>query len=149
MLPQLNVTQNLKHRTVDCISNTIHFSKLIFTLHLETHLLVDQHRSEVHIKTSLHCMNLLRDEKTQGRGGVGWRDCLVVKTIDYSFQRTEVQFSVSPWWLTIVCNVVHRHISKKNTYTHTFFLKEAGRTFGNRTLTDHWWSHPHYFINFF
>lgn len=65
-------------------------------------------------------MNLLQDRRTQGKEGGG--DGLVVKTIDYSFQRTEVQFSVSPWWLTIVCNVVHRHICKKKCI-HIIFFK--------------------------
>lgn len=64
LLPRLNVTQNLKQHIVYYVSN-IHFSKLIFTLHLETHLLVDNDRSEIHIKTSLYCMNLLRDRKRQ------------------------------------------------------------------------------------
>lgn len=69
LLPQLNVTQNLKQYTVYYISNMIHFSKLIFTLHLETHLLVDQDSPEVCIKTSLHCMNCCETQKDREGAG--------------------------------------------------------------------------------
>lgn len=62
----------LEQHTVCCISNRIHFPKLIFTLHLEIHLLVDQDRPEVYVKIPRTVWTCREMGKGEERGLERW-----------------------------------------------------------------------------
>lgn len=62
----------LEQHTVCYISNRICFPKLILTLHLETHLLVDQDRPEVYVKIPRTVWTCREMGKGEERGLERW-----------------------------------------------------------------------------